>query len=92
VPWPPTPDSGGIIGIGTSLGLNIVAEGLETTELATLLTTMGANLGQGYLFGRPEPAARAESWARDGAPRWPGPGSGPVEARAEVGGPSGNST
>ena len=61
----------GIIGIGTSLGLNIVAEGLETAELATLLTTMGANLGQGYLFGHPEPAARAEAWALDGGPLWP---------------------
>ena len=61
----------GIIGIGKSLGLNIVAEGLETAEPADLFTTMGANLGQGYLFGHPEPAVRAEGWALDGRPLWP---------------------
>jgi EAL domain-containing protein (putative c-di-GMP-specific phosphodiesterase class I) len=68
----------GIIGIGKSLGLNIVAEGLETVELAELFQSMGANLGQGYLFGRPEPASRAEGWALDGGPLAP-----PDQGRAQ---------
>ena len=46
-----------IIALGRSLGLPIVAEGIETQEQLTVLRLLGCELGQGFLFGRPAPAA-----------------------------------
>ena len=45
-----------IIGLGQSLGMSIVAEGIETHSQLRMLTHLGCNLGQGYLFSRPMPA------------------------------------
>lgn len=42
-----------IIAIGQQLGLEIVAEGVETTEQASLLKDSGCHIHQGWLFGRP---------------------------------------
>ena len=42
-----------IIALGRSLGLPIVAEGIETPEQLRVLRRLGCGLGQGYLFGRP---------------------------------------
>ena len=44
-----------IIAMGQSLGLELVAEGVETPEQLALLTEQGCHLYQGYLFGRPVP-------------------------------------
>ena len=35
-------------------GCRLVAEGVETEEEASALRALGVDLGQGYLFGRPE--------------------------------------
>jgi EAL domain-containing protein (putative c-di-GMP-specific phosphodiesterase class I) len=44
-----------------SLGAAVVAEGVETERLAEQVTGLGADLGQGWLFGRPvRPAPPAE--------------------------------
>ena len=42
-----------IIGIGKSLGMRVVAEGVETKAHAQLLRDMGCDFLQGYHFGRP---------------------------------------
>jgi EAL domain-containing protein (putative c-di-GMP-specific phosphodiesterase class I) len=42
-----------VIGLGQSLSLTTIAEGVETEEQAALLTRLGCDLGQGWLFGRP---------------------------------------
>jgi EAL domain-containing protein (putative c-di-GMP-specific phosphodiesterase class I) len=42
--------------MGHGLGLDVVAEGVETTAQATLLRRLGVDLLQGYLLGRPLPA------------------------------------
>jgi EAL domain-containing protein (putative c-di-GMP-specific phosphodiesterase class I) len=42
-----------VLAMGQELGLEVVAEGVETTEQARLLHEMGCGLAQGYLFGPP---------------------------------------
>ena len=43
----------GIIELGRAMHLQTVAEGIEMTEQADVLRTLGCDLGQGYLFARP---------------------------------------
>lgn len=50
-----------IIGLAHTLGLQVVAEGIETTAQVSLLRVMGCEQGQGYHFGRPQPAAATEA-------------------------------
>ncbi len=45
-----------IIGLGHSLGLITVAEGVETEEQARTIQLLGCQLGQGWLYGEPMPA------------------------------------
>jgi len=57
-----------IIEIGKSLGIEVVAEGVETMEHARILRTLGCDKLQGYAFAKPMKAAalgdfvRARSW------------------------------
>ena len=44
-----------IIGLGRSLGLTIVAEGVETEEQLNWLRARGCDEIQGFLLGRPQP-------------------------------------
>lgn len=46
-----------IVGLGQSLGLFTVAEGIETEQQADMLLWLGCELGQGWLYGRAVPAA-----------------------------------
>ena len=41
--------------MGTTLGMDIVAEGLETIEQVEVVRQAGCNLGQGYYFSRAVP-------------------------------------
>jgi diguanylate cyclase (GGDEF)-like protein len=45
--------AGAIIAMARSLGLSVVAEGVEKKEQADLLTTLGCNQVQGYYYARP---------------------------------------
>jgi EAL domain-containing protein (putative c-di-GMP-specific phosphodiesterase class I) len=42
------------------LGLNVVAEGIESPLQLSRLRELGCDRGQGYLFGRPRPAELIE--------------------------------
>jgi len=44
-----------IIGMGNNLGLEVLAEGVETEAQRAFLAAHGCHLCQGYLFGRPQP-------------------------------------
>jgi diguanylate cyclase (GGDEF)-like protein len=46
------------IDIGQSLGMRVVAEGIERQEQLDRLRELGCRFGQGYLLGRPVPAER----------------------------------
>lgn len=48
---------GGVIALSKRLGLEIVAEGIETEADATRLAAMGCDIGQGFLYSRAAPAA-----------------------------------
>ena len=45
-----------IVAMGTSLELEVIAEGVETAEQHQALLDLGCHHFQGYLFGRPAPA------------------------------------
>jgi diguanylate cyclase (GGDEF)-like protein/PAS domain S-box-containing protein len=44
---------GAIVGLGRNLGMDVVAEGIETPEQLSLLRRIGCTYGQGHLFGEP---------------------------------------
>jgi diguanylate cyclase (GGDEF)-like protein/PAS domain S-box-containing protein len=44
---------GAIVGLGRSLGMDVVAEGIESMEQLGLLQRIGCTYGQGHLFGTP---------------------------------------
>ena len=46
-----------VVRLGHSLGLAVVAEGVETPLQLNRLRELGCDKGQGYLFGRPRPAS-----------------------------------
>ncbi|MCX8997510.1 EAL domain-containing protein [Rhizobiaceae bacterium BDR2-2] len=48
-----------IIGLGQSLGITVVAEGVETKEEEATLREFGCDLGQGWLYGKALNAAGA---------------------------------
>ncbi|UYQ66340.1 aminotransferase class I/II-fold pyridoxal phosphate-dependent enzyme [Streptomyces peucetius] len=51
----------GIVRIADTLGLQVIAEGIEELSQRQLLTAMGCRFGQGYLFARPMTADQAEA-------------------------------
>ncbi|HEX7759989.1 MAG TPA: EAL domain-containing protein, partial [Caulobacteraceae bacterium] len=46
-----------VVAIGCSLGMKVVAEGVETEEQREFLKVAGVHAMQGYLFAKPEPIA-----------------------------------
>ena len=47
-----------VVGLGQSLGLTTVAEGIETEEQAAIMLRLGCARGQGWLYGRPVAAGQ----------------------------------
>ncbi|WP_127119187.1 EAL domain-containing protein [Thiomicrospira sp. S5] len=61
-----------IIGMGDAFNLDVIAEGVETDEQATLLLKLGCNMAQGYHISRPMPPAEIPGWMAQWqpAPHW----------------------
>lgn len=51
-----------IVDLGHALGYRITAEGIETQAQYDFLRNTGCDQGQGYLLGRPMPAAEFQRW------------------------------
>ena len=74
-----------VLGLARSLGLESVAEGIETDLHRLVLRDLGCDVGQGYLFGRPAPAAHLTEVLRaEATPRSAEPGIG-TRARSSAG-------
>lgn len=56
-----------IIVMARTLGLSVVAEGVETEQQWQLLAAAGCSDGQGYLFAKPMPLHDLVTWIRDRA-------------------------
>jgi diguanylate cyclase (GGDEF)-like protein len=50
----------GILRLAEGLGLETLAEGIETESHRAIVSSLGCQLGQGYLLGRPVPPADVE--------------------------------
>ncbi len=51
-----------VVGLGTALGLRVVAEGVETADQLTLLRAMRCHQAQGHLISPPLPPAEVRRW------------------------------
>jgi EAL domain-containing protein (putative c-di-GMP-specific phosphodiesterase class I) len=49
----------GIVSLGAELGIDVIAQGVETEEQLQMLTKLGCPRVQGYLLARPMPAKQA---------------------------------
>jgi diguanylate cyclase len=50
------------IDLGHNLGLQVVAEGVETQEVQDALRDLGCDVGQGFHLGRPMPPSELDRW------------------------------
>lgn len=51
-----------IIDLARNLGITVVAEGVETEMTLNLLRDLNCDIAQGFLFSRPLPSERLDSW------------------------------
>jgi diguanylate cyclase (GGDEF)-like protein len=51
--------------LGTSLGLGVVAEGVEDAETEAFLIACGVQTVQGFFYARPQPAEVFEAWLHE---------------------------
>ena len=62
-----------IVGIGAALGVDVVAEGVETTAQLAVLESIGCGYAQGFLLSRPVGMAALVELLEQGAGQlWPG--------------------
>lgn len=54
-----------ILALGESLGLHVLAEGVETDDQVRTLLSMGCKEAQGFLYSHPMPEREAGSWLRE---------------------------
>ncbi len=51
-----------VVGLGRSLGIRLIAEGIETADQLAALVALGCDVGQGYLWARPLPLDEATAF------------------------------
>jgi len=62
----------GVLGLASAFRLNVIAEGVETTDHGVVLLQLGCELAQGYGIARPMPPDQLPLWAAQWQPdpRW----------------------
>lgn len=75
-----------IVHMAKGLNLTTVAEGVEEHDQMLLLGSYGCHRVQGYLFGRPVPAAEFTRWIEDPRMEWQVRGADRVEGGEETDG------
>jgi EAL domain-containing protein (putative c-di-GMP-specific phosphodiesterase class I) len=71
-----------IIALSRSLGLRVIAEGVETLRQMEVLHRLGCSIMQGFLFSRPVPATDLEQWLREAVASKRAPWIAPVTGEA----------
>ena len=64
-----------VVRLGHNIGLDVVAEGVETEAQLAGLKEMGCDFAQGYLFARPLDRVAAAKWMKE---HWKGKSNGQV--------------
>lgn len=57
------------LGLARRLGMAVIAEGVETADVAAILARMGCDALQGHHFGQAMPGDMAIRWLKEGSPR-----------------------
>jgi cyclic di-GMP phosphodiesterase Gmr len=55
-----------MVAVAQEFDLDVIAEGVETSEEAAFLKSIGVDYAQGYFYGRPMAAAAFEAWLSEG--------------------------
>lgn len=74
-----------VLGLGQSLGLTTVAEGVESASQASMLLWLGCDLGQGWLYGHPQSSDRIPEMLTLSARSFAVPSAPPLQSNAMVG-------
>ncbi len=68
-----------IIALAQQLGMDVIAEGIETATQQTQLMALGCHLIQGYYYAKPMPIVQLLQWLQDRTPaRFASTGAGPA--------------
>ena len=74
-----------VVSLAATIGLDCVAEGVETQEQATALVALGCPAAQGYLWARPMDEQALDAWLREhGSVAVPRPAHVPRELRVDA--------
>ena len=68
-----------VVALAESLGLTVIAEGVEMQEQKDFLAHLGCHAYQGYFFSRPVALAEFEKYAQPGLTKWLAGSVSPVE-------------
>ncbi|MEK7855785.1 MAG: EAL domain-containing protein, partial [Acidobacteriota bacterium] len=73
-----------ILMLGENLGIEVVAEGIETDQQLESLVDLGCRLGQGFLFSRPVSAEMVETMLANGIEKYSGMRTGNLPTAAPI--------
>ncbi|MFN8722477.1 MAG: EAL domain-containing protein [Rhodospirillales bacterium] len=59
---------GSVVALGHDLGMEIIAEGVETVDVPRILADMGCDVAQGYFFARPMTPDALRRYVEDRTP------------------------